>query len=63
MWDYGSDNRGPEMAAVSIAITVVSVIAVVLRSYTMAKLLKRFLFEDMLAVFTCVSTGWVAILE
>lgn len=55
MWDYGPDNRGPEMAAVSIAMTIVSVVAVALRSYTMAKLLKRFLFEDLLAVVTCVS--------
>lgn len=55
MWDYGPDNRGPEMAVVSIAMTIVCVIAVALRSYTMAKLLKRFLFEDLLAVVTCVS--------
>lgn len=63
MWDYGADNRGPEMAAVSIVMAVISVVAVALRSYTMAKLLKRFLFEDLLAVVTCVrppsiTHGW-----
>lgn len=55
MWDYGEDNRGPELAAVSIAMAVVSMLAVALRSYTMAKILKRFLIEDYLAVLTCVS--------
>lgn len=55
MWDYGEDNRGPELAAVSIAMAAVSVVAVAMRSYTMAKILKRFLIEDYLAVFTCVS--------
>lgn len=60
MWDYGPENRGPEMAVVSIVMAVISVVAVALRSYTMAKLLKRFLFEDWLAVVTCVSTRGVS---
>lgn len=55
MWDYGEGNRGPELAAVSIAMAAVSVVAVAMRSYTMAKILKRFLIEDYLAVFTCVN--------
>lgn len=55
MWDYGDDNRGPELAAVSIAMAVVSMFAVAMRSYTMARILKRFLIEDYLAVLTCVS--------
>lgn len=54
MWDYGEGNRGSELAIVSIAMAAVSVCAVSLRSYTMATILKRFLFEDWLAVFTCV---------
>lgn len=54
MWDYGEDNRGPLMAEVSIAMAVMSVFAVALRSYTMARILKRFVIEDYLAVLTCV---------
>lgn len=54
MWDYGEGNRGPELAIVSIVMAAVSVCAVSLRSYTMATILKRFLFEDWLAVLTCV---------
>lgn len=56
MWDYGDDNRGPEMAAVALVMTSLSVIAVALRCYTMIAILKRFLIEDWLAVLTCVST-------
>ena len=56
MWDYGDDNRGPEMAAVAIVMTSLSVIAVALRCYTMITILKRFLIEDWLAVLTCVGT-------
>lgn len=55
MWDYGDDNRGPELAAISIAMAVVSMVAVAMRSYTMGRILKRFLIEDYLAVLTCVS--------
>jgi hypothetical protein len=55
MWDYGDDNRGPEMAAVALVMTSLSVIAVALRCYTMVAILKRFLVEDWLAVLTCVS--------
>ncbi|PSR78746.1 hypothetical protein BD289DRAFT_115631 [Coniella lustricola] len=54
MWDYGEDNRGSTMAAVSIAMASLSAVAVALRSYTMATILKRFLFEDWLAVVTCI---------
>lgn len=54
MWDYGEGNRGAEMAAVSIAMAAVSVLAVALRSYTMSTILKRFVIEDWLAVLTCV---------
>lgn len=54
MWDYGPDNRGGELAALSIALTAVSVVAVVLRTYTMSAILKRFLIEDYLAILTCV---------
>lgn len=54
MWDYGDDNRGPEMAAVALVVTSLSVIAVVLRCYTMITILKRFLVEDWLAVLTCL---------
>lgn len=43
------------MAAVSIAMAAVSVLAVALRSYTMSTILKRFVIEDWLAVLTCVS--------
>ena len=56
MWDYGDDNRGPEMAAVALVMTSLSVTAVALRCYTMIAILKRFLVEDWLAVLTCVST-------
>lgn len=56
MWDYGDDNRGPEMAAVALVMTSLSVIAVALRCYTMIAILKRFLVEDWLAVLTCVGT-------
>lgn len=56
MWDYGDDNRGPEMAAIALVMTSLSVIAVALRCYTMITILKRFLIEDWLAVLTCVST-------
>lgn len=56
MWDYGDDNRGPEMAVVALVVTSLSVIAVVLRCYTMITILKRFLVEDWLAVLTCVGT-------
>lgn len=56
MWDYGDDNRGPEMAAIALVMTSLSVIAVALRCYTMIAILKRFLVEDWLAVLTCVST-------
>lgn len=55
MWDYGEDNRGVELAAISIAMAAVSILAVALRSYTMSFILKRFLIEDWLAVLTCVS--------
>lgn len=55
MWDYGDDNRGPEMAAIALVMTSLSVIAVTLRCYTMITILKRFLIEDWLAVLTCVS--------
>ncbi|POS69742.1 hypothetical protein DHEL01_v211863 [Diaporthe helianthi] len=54
MWDYGDDNRGPEMAAVALVMTSLSVVAVVLRCYTMVAILKRFLVEDWLAVLTCL---------
>ncbi|KAK2597229.1 hypothetical protein N8I77_013090 [Diaporthe amygdali] len=54
MWDYGDDNRGPEMAAVALVMTSLSVIAVALRCYTMVAILKRFLIEDWLAVLTCL---------
>lgn len=50
------DSRGTEMAIVSIVVTVISVVAVALRCYTMSAILKRFLIEDWLAVITCVST-------
>lgn len=56
MWDYGDDNRGPEMAVIALVMTSLSVIAVALRCYTMIAILKRFLVEDWLAVLTCVST-------
>lgn len=56
MWDYGDDNRGPEMAAIALVMTSLSVIAVALRCFTMVTILKRFLVEDWLAVLTCVST-------
>lgn len=56
MWDYGDDNRGPEMAAIALVMTSLSVIAVALRCYTMIAILKRFLVEDWLAVLTCVRT-------
>lgn len=56
MWDYGDDNRGPEMAAIALVMTSLSVIAIALRCYTMIAILKRFLVEDWLAVLTCVST-------
>lgn len=62
MWDYGEDNRGPELAAVSIAMAVISMIAVAMRSYTMGRILKRFLIEDYLAVLTCVSLFAVTVL-
>lgn len=55
MWDYGDDNRGPEMAAIALVMTSLSVIAVALRCFTMITILKRFLVEDWLAVLTCVS--------
>ncbi|KKY33028.1 putative cation-transporting atpase 4 [Diaporthe ampelina] len=54
MWDYGDDNRGPEMAAIALVMTSLSVIAVALRCYTMITILKRFLVEDWLAVLTCL---------
>ncbi|KAL2291817.1 hypothetical protein FJTKL_11999 [Diaporthe vaccinii] len=54
MWDYGDDNRGPEMAAIALVMTSLSVIAVALRCYTMIAILKRFLVEDWLAVLTCL---------
>ncbi|KAI3391511.1 hypothetical protein diail_7209 [Diaporthe ilicicola] len=54
MWDFGDDNRGPEMAAVALVMTSLSVIAVSLRCYTMVAILKRFLIEDWLAVLTCL---------
>lgn len=44
-----------ELAAVSIAMAAISVLAVALRSYTMSTILKRFVIEDWLAVLTCVS--------
>lgn len=62
MWDYGEDNRGPELAAVSIAMAVISMVAVAMRSYTMGRILKRFLIEDYLAVLTCVSLFAVTVL-
>lgn len=55
MWDYGEENRCVELAAVSIAMAGVSVVAVAMRSYTMSTILKRFVIEDWLAVLTCVS--------
>lgn len=55
MWDFGEDNRGPEMAVVAIVVTSLCFIAVCLRCYTMVMILKRFLIEDWLAVATCVS--------
>lgn len=55
MWDFGEDNRGPEMAIVALVVTSLSCIAVGLRCYTMLRILKRFLVEDWLAVLTCVS--------
>lgn len=57
MWDYGDDNRGPELAAVALAMAAVSILAVSLRSYTMATILKRFLIEDWLAILTCVRSN------
>ncbi|KUI70112.1 hypothetical protein VM1G_06533 [Cytospora mali] len=54
MWDFGEDNRGPEMAIVSIVVTSLTVIAVSLRCYTMVAILKRFMIEDWLAVITCL---------
>ncbi|KAG8163504.1 hypothetical protein KVR01_006801 [Diaporthe batatas] len=54
MWDYGDDNRGPEMAVVALVMTSLSVIAVALRCYTMITILKRFLVEDWLALLTCL---------
>lgn len=54
MWDFGDGNRGPEMAIISIVVTVLTVIAVSLRCYTMVAILKRFMVEDWLAVVTCL---------
>lgn len=59
MWDYGDDGRGTELAAISIAMAAVSVLAVALRSYTMSTILKRFVIEDWLAVLTCVGSHLV----
>jgi hypothetical protein len=50
-----SVDRGPELAAVAIGFTASSFICVVLRCYTTAVILKRFRFEDGLALFAWVS--------
>lgn len=60
MWDYGENNRGPLMAEVAIIMAALCVVSVALRSYTMARILKRCLIEDYLAVFTCVSRAFAS---
>jgi len=51
------ENRGPELAAVVIALLVFTFITVALRVYTMGFLMKRFFAEDYLAVVTFVSSS------
>ncbi|KAH7304306.1 hypothetical protein B0I35DRAFT_471999 [Stachybotrys elegans] len=48
------DNRGPELAAVLIALLVLATVAVGLRMYSMAILVKRFMLEDWLTLVTLV---------
>jgi len=53
----GAENRGPELAAVVIALLVFTFVTVALRFYTMGVLMKRLFAEDYLAIITFVSSS------
>ncbi|KAL1892342.1 hypothetical protein Sste5346_007080 [Sporothrix stenoceras] len=55
------DDRGPQLAAILIALLVLSTVSTILRCYSMGVLLKRFYIEDWLAVISlllyCIYTA------